>query len=315
MQRFHSHGKLLISGEYVVLDGATALALPTRPGQSMDVKEFDEPVIKWESRDADGSTWFEETFQISELRSALDSSILAPQDFTRKPKEEVSKMLFLTLLSAARQNPELLSGKKGFDIVAITEFPRHWGLGTSSTLIANISKWLNIDAFKLLQDTFGGSGFDVAVALYSGPITFEKYEDQNSILRTSFDPPFKAQLFFVHLNQKQNSRESIKHYREQKKETLETAVEKISSITHRIITCTEISEFNLLLEIHENIISQLTGLQKVKSKLFPDYPGAVKSLGGWGGDFILATGSEESMDYFRQKGYSSILPYSDLILS
>lgn len=315
MQRFHSHGKLLISGEYVVLDGATALALPTRPGQSMDIKEIDEPVIKWESRDADGSTWFKETFHISELKSALDSSTSAGKESARKSKEEVSKMLFLTLLSAARQNPDLLSGKKGFEILAKTEFPRNWGLGTSSTLIANISKWLNIDAFKLLEDTFGGSGYDVAVALHSEPITFEKHEVQNSILRTSFDPPFKDQLFFVHLNQKQNSRESIRHYREHKNETLETAVEKISSITHSIITCTEISEFNLLLEIHENIISQLTGLQKVKSKLFPDYPGAVKSLGGWGGDFILATGSVKSMDYFRQKGYSTILPYSDLILS
>ena len=32
-QTFYSNGKLLITGEYVVLDGAKALALPTKFGQ------------------------------------------------------------------------------------------------------------------------------------------------------------------------------------------------------------------------------------------------------------------------------------------
>ena len=32
---FYSNGKLLITGEYVVLDGAKALALPTKYGQNL----------------------------------------------------------------------------------------------------------------------------------------------------------------------------------------------------------------------------------------------------------------------------------------
>ncbi len=67
MQKFHSHGKLLITGEYVVLDGATALALPTRYGQTLEIKEIQEPVIKWKSIDHQGNTWFEEEFEIKEL--------------------------------------------------------------------------------------------------------------------------------------------------------------------------------------------------------------------------------------------------------
>lgn len=305
MHKFHSHGKLLISGEYVVLDGATALALPTKPGQSLEVNEIEEPAIRWKSLDKDGKTWFEDSFKVSELKS------LGP---SKAPKEEVSKMLFLILLSAARKNPELLSSGKGFEVTSKTGFPQDWGLGTSSTLVANIAKWFEVDAFELLEATFRGSGYDVAVAMYGTAITYERQGSENSILKTSFDPPFKDKLFFVHLNQKQNSRESIKLYRQQDKKALTTAIEKISALTHRMITCTDITEFNLLLEVHENIISKLVGLQKVKSKLFPDYPGAVKSLGGWGGDFVLATGNEADMEYFRKKGYSTVLPYSDIIL-
>jgi len=38
MASFYSNGKLLITGEYLVLDGAKALALPTKYGQGQIVK-------------------------------------------------------------------------------------------------------------------------------------------------------------------------------------------------------------------------------------------------------------------------------------
>ena len=302
MQNFHSHGKLLITGEYVVLDGATALALPTNFKQTMEVREINEPVIQWKSFDRDNKIWFEESFQIS--------------DFSREvlPKSEVSKMLFLALLSAAKMNPGPFKGQQGYQISTKTDFPREWGLGTSSTLIANIAKWAQVDAFELLKATFGGSGYDVAVALSGSAITYQKKASENVIFKTTFDPPFKDSLFFVFLNRKQNSRESIAFYRQQKRDLLEASIEKISNLTQSIIACTELSEFELLLEVHENIISKLTGLKKVKSELFPDYPGAVKSLGGWGGDFVLATGQKEDMEYFRSKGYSTILSFEEMIL-
>lgn len=306
MQTFYSHGKLLLTGEYAVLDGATALALPTRQGQGMTVEEIPEPVIQWKSIDNAGNVWFEESFDIATLKATSNKG--------KAFGDEVSKMLFLTLFLAEKRNPIMLPGDSGFKVTTTTEFPRDWGLGTSSTLIANIAKWFQIDAFELLRETFGGSGYDVAVALQATAITFQKQGPENAILKTSFTPPFLDQLFFVHLNQKQNSRDSIAHYRRQDKKSLETAVDKISALTHRIITCTELLEFELLLEVHENVISQLIGLQKVRSSLFSDYSGAVKSLGGWGGDFVLATGSSVDMEYFRRKGFETIVPYREMIL-
>jgi hypothetical protein len=34
---FYSNGKLLITGEYLILDGAKGLALPTKMGQNLSV--------------------------------------------------------------------------------------------------------------------------------------------------------------------------------------------------------------------------------------------------------------------------------------
>lgn len=305
MEKFFSRGKLLISGEFVVLDGATALALPTRYGQMMEIREIQEPVIQWKSYDNKGKIWFEEEYRLTDLQTSE-----APQ---KDQNNEVSKMLFLTLLSAAKQNPIKFQGGTGFSITTTIDFPRNWGLGTSSTLIANLAKWLKIDPYKLLEQSFGGSGYDVAVAMKGTAITYEKRQGEKSILKTSFHPPFKDRLFFVHLNQKQNSRESINYYKQQKGKNLDAVKEKISALTHRFITCTDLTEFELLLEVHENLISQLLGVKKVKSRLFPDYKGAVKSLGGWGGDFVLVTGTLEEMTYFKERKYSTIIPYEEMI--
>ena len=46
---FNAHGKLLLTGEYFVLDGALALALPCKLGQSMSIQPFEshDSVLKY----------------------------------------------------------------------------------------------------------------------------------------------------------------------------------------------------------------------------------------------------------------------------
>ena len=51
---FHSNGKLLITGEYAVLDGALAFALPTRKGQTLEVTENNEQG-RWQAFDSNGN--------------------------------------------------------------------------------------------------------------------------------------------------------------------------------------------------------------------------------------------------------------------
>ncbi len=73
-------------------------------------------------------------------------------------------------------------------------------------------------------------------------------------------------------------------------------------------------EFETLLNLHEQILSSALNVTTIKEQLFPDYKGSIKSLGGWGGDFVLVTARENTLDYFKTKGYKTILSYSDMIL-
>ena len=60
--RYYSNGKLLLTGEYVVLDGATALAVPTKFGQDLIIKSIQEPELIWGSFTNTGECWFEAIF-------------------------------------------------------------------------------------------------------------------------------------------------------------------------------------------------------------------------------------------------------------
>ena len=64
---FYSNGKLLITGEYLVLDGAKALALPTKYGQFLKITTGAVGQIHWASFDYDNSLWFEETISFKEI--------------------------------------------------------------------------------------------------------------------------------------------------------------------------------------------------------------------------------------------------------
>jgi len=73
---FYSHGKLLISGEYLVLDGALALAVPVKLGQSLLIEECDTPGLHWIA-DQRGGTWFEAFFDLPglEIKHSTDAGI------------------------------------------------------------------------------------------------------------------------------------------------------------------------------------------------------------------------------------------------
>jgi mevalonate kinase len=306
LERFYSNGKLLITGEYLVLDGALALAAPTRFGQSMEVAPSDVKMIKWTAKRSDDSLWFEHEISIASLLKEVAEDSLPEESSPQNTLEKI-------LRKANSLNPEYLKDVNGLNISTKLDFPNNWGLGSSSTLINNIAQLFNINPYGLLKITFGGSGYDIAAAQVDNPITFQITGEENRVLSSNFDPVFKDQLFFVHLNKKQNSRDSIKHYKETSSENLHEAIEKVSALTERFIACQTIEEFKLLIEIHETLISKIINTPKIKTQLFPDFTGAIKSLGGWGGDFVLATGGEKEQEYFKAKGYSTIISYQDMV--
>ena len=204
------------------------------------------------------------------------------------------------------------------------DLSRNWGLGSPSTLINNIASWAKVDAYQLLWNAFSGSGYDIACAQNNSPILYqldaiERSRNQTPIVnQVEFNPIFKEELFFVHLNKKQNSREGIQRYKEyQAKKSLDSSrddINEISNLSNEFVKATSSKELEKVILEHENIIASIIKLHPVKKELFSDYFGAVKSLGAWGGDFVLVSGNEDTPNYFKQKGFGTILPYSEMIL-
>lgn len=284
-----------------MLDGAQALALPTKKGQSLKVSSQDNATLSWKSVLEDSSVWFEAMFTLP-----LQDNFMSP--------DNVIQRLYEILKAAQQLNPNFLKTTQGYNVVSTLEFAQNWGLGSSSTLISNIARWAEVNPYILLKNTFGGSGYDIACATNEGAIIYSNHKNPPLVKEVPFDPSFKDQLFFVHLNRKQNSRKSIQHYRTLDPDTLKNEVSSFTERTQQIAKCNNILSFDALLNDHEKQLSSLLKTPTIKSQLFKDYPHTIKSLGGWGGDFILAIGTQEEMSYFKNKGYNTIVSYQDMIL-
>jgi mevalonate kinase len=298
MEKFYSHGKLLITAEYAVLDGAKALALPTKLGQSLEVKPIESPEIRWKSFDHNGTLWFETTLQLASFEANVTN--------------ETAKRLSECFLAIAKLQPGCFVAHNGFEMHSRLEFPQNWGLGSSSTLINNLAQWAKVDAYKLLAATFGGSGYDIACAQHPYPITFQKnLKSSPKVEKAVFNPSFKDQLFFVHQNQKQNSRDAIAHYNTLKT-TQSLDFSELNALTDALLVATTLEEFEVLISKHETIVGNLIQHPPIKASHFSDYNGAIKSLGAWGGDFFLATGN--NLQYFKDKGYTTIISFGEMVL-
>jgi mevalonate kinase len=305
MKRFYSHGKLLITGEYVVLDGAIALAVPSVFGQSLEIKKGKNGILKWTSVDEQANTWFEIEFSI------LDNEIIYSLD----DRNDISQRL-LQILNAAKQlNSEFLYENQGYEVTTILEFPKNWGLGTSSTLISNVARWAKVDPYALLELTFGGSGYDIACANAKKGLTYQLNTSNDNVQSSiNFNPMFKDNLYFVYLNQKQNSRDGIKQYRENTSD-VSSVIDKVNTITQSMIKSQSLVAFQQLMNTHEQLISEIIKETPIKRRLFNDFNGSIKSLGAWGGDFVLVASQDNPTAYFKAKGYTTILSYSEMVLA
>ncbi len=302
-KKYYSNGKLLLTGEYVVLDGAKALAIPTKFGQSLEVTEDKSGTFHWTSLDSNGEIWFQDIISFEEIVAKTKSDSSAT----------IKNKLIDILHQAYKQNPDFITKTGGYTVATHLTFPRLWGLGTSSTLINNIAQWLEIDAFELLHKSFGGSGYDVACAQTDTPIIYQLENEKPIFNEVDFNPLFKENIHFVYLNKKQSSSVAIANYMA-KQHKVDKIVAKITEITTEVLTITEGRDFALLMEKHQAIMSNLLEMETVKEKLFADFKGVIKSLGAWGGDFVMVISKHDPKEYFNQKGYETILTYEEMVL-
>lgn len=305
---YYGRGKLLLSGEYFVLDGAKALALPVSMGQSLSVRyapSFD-PILYWKSFDHEKKVWFEARFEFWHF-NCLDAN----------PHEAVA-FLQKILRQVRRHNPHFLRDEVDVFVETFLEFPLAWGLGSSSTLVHNIAAWAYVDPFKVITDVTSGSGYDVAAAQSDGPIMYQRTQDGPIWYHSSFDPPFKDQLYFLYSGRKQDSAFAVTYYVGQNdlRSKISEKVAEISEITDQMEQAKSLEDFEKLIWGHEQVVSKSLKLERFQDRYFPDFWGQIKSLGAWGGDFLLVTSSRSCMEtkrYFLEKGFSVLIPYSEMM--
>ena len=297
--KFYAKGKLLLTAEYAVLGGAKALALPTKLGQSLEITETTSGIITWKSVDVNGQLWYENSFDIKTF---------APQ----QQNDAIGQRLQQHFLAINEVNPTLLVDADGLLFVSALEFDRNWGLGSSSTLVSLLAQWSEVNPYVLLQKVFGGSGYDIACATAEGALLYERTNAIHpTVTAVDFNPSFKDQLFFVYLNQKQDSQQAVAAFDSGMLTPQKMNI--INGLTQSFLMNLTLVDFKDLMTQHEAIIASLINTTPIQKRLFNDYPGIIKSLGAWGGDFILACGAVDTPNYFAQKGYNTCLTYQTLI--
>ncbi len=303
-----ANGKLLLTAEYLVLDGARALALPCKYGQSIAINSFESATRKviCESYDQNDVLWFRGEFDVDKMK------LVSTTD------EDIANRFLNLLQFMSSKNAALFSEAQGININNKIDFDKNWGLGTSSTLIHNLASWAGVDAYELLEHSFGGSGYDLACAAARSPILYKRDSPAPRFNSVDFYPPFADQIYFVYLGKKQNSREGIQNYRAQELgDKIVHAIAEVEELNDNILAANTLADFEESIEEHESIISNIIGLPKVKDLYFEDLDGVAKSLGAWGGDFVLLTYDGAVSDlrsYCQLKGFDVVIPYKEMIL-
>lgn len=300
---YFSSGKFLITAEYLVLRGALALAVPLKKGQHMKVMVGRrESVLGWDAQVL-GNKWFRADFSLPALKILYTSDLKLAE--TLKHILEASRNLA----------PDRFKAGKSYQVMTELEFDVHWGMGSSSSLVSNIAWWLGIDPFELFKLIYPGSGYDVFCARSGKPILYCLVNGLPSVTEVDFKPPFRENLSFIYLGTKQDSQKSVLEF-SNRQSIPDRLIHDVSELTGQALNSTDLEEFQRILLSHEEKISSILGIPPVGKDQFPDFPGVVKSLGAWGGDFIMAASSgpfDETADYFYGKGFPVIFKYDDLV--
>ena len=315
--QFYSRGKLLLTGEYAVLCGARALALPVSRGQVLKWKNTgDGTVLEWTTK-VKGKKSFNAVFEGANYLLASTSDI------------RMAVFLRKILLKAKKFSSD---GPVYGKVYSVVDFDLQWGLGSSSSLISNIAYLFDVNPFFLHFAVSNGSGYDIACARSDSPVLYRLTYQTNRYFtkerpgrsvsfevpvyrEVDFNPPFRDNLFFAWTGKKKDSAKSVDNFLARNNVNI-SSVDEISKITEEVINVHDIGDFNRLLKEHDRIISRVTDQQPVSKSMFSDFPGYVKSMGAWGGDFVMISwGGEPSelLDLLKPKGINVVFPYGKLI--
>ena len=299
---YHANGKLLLTGEYIVLEGAKALAVPLTKGQQLRISHHSSG-IHWKASTPEG-LWFEAYFDndLQLIKSSHSAYALRLQNIL----QQVIKI-----------KPETTLLLKDKTVDTQLEFNPQWGWGSSSTLIALLSQWLQIDPYILLENTFGGSGYDIACAIHSSSIHYQLEGKKPVIHPIDFNPTFKDHIYFIYSGKKQNSNNEVSRFLKDSTISNQT-IEEINEITQIMSVTQNLKEFGNLMHKHAEILSIIVHHKPINIEQFSDFEGYTKALGAWGGDFFMAVSEHDKkyiQQYFIAKGLDILFKYDDIVLN
>ncbi len=300
-ESYQAHGKLLLTSEYFVLRGARSIALPLQYGQRMDVSQGKEDgILSWKAFMQEG-LWFSCDLQMPDFRIVNSSDA------------EKASILQEAFLAIRQLNPAFDPGSS-LEVHTRIDFNNQWGLGSSSTLIANLANWAEVDAFKLNEMIFHGSGFDIACAKANGPIFYTRNQQP---LPVDLEYPFLDNLYFIYSGSKKSTRNEVRRFLSEG-DIADEQIQKMNQLSESFAQATSLKEFSDLMAEHEAMVGSLLDCEPVKKRYFSDFNGEVKSLGAWGGDFyLIATPMDDRdvLNYFKNKGLRVVFPWRELVLN
>lgn len=298
---FRSNGKFLITGEYLIMKGATGLAVPLKPGQTLEVDRSPQPFIDWVSA-MYNKTWFTARFQPGTFR------VIEASD---KDTAKFLSGIFKKAGSLSTGKTDLAHSKIKLNL----EFDLKWGMGSSSSLLSNIAYLFDVDAFQLHLKVSRGSGYDVVCARSAGPLFFTRKGSDFTAVEAPFNPPFSRNIYFVYLGDKKRSDRAVDSFMQTRKR-FTREVKWISELTRHIASAKDIRDFEYYMKEHELVTGAVIREPVIQQRLFPDLDGQVKSLGAWGGDFVMMTweGTRNALtSYLSDKGLKTFFSFKQII--
>ncbi|MGD1982262.1 MAG: GYDIA family GHMP kinase [Flavobacteriales bacterium] len=291
---FTAHGKLLLTGEYAITQSALGIAMPTSFGQHLSLESYNGPEhVLWEALDHKNQQWFTAGFDHEGRLLHCSSAAMA---------EKLQGFLAPVRNSNAWNAPVRVQTK--------VDFPRLWGLGTSSTLCVLLAQWAEIDALSY-RELHGGSGYDLACAQATGAISYALKDGKPEVDSVQL-PQAMQSVVFVYRGAKQQTDSSLKLVGRKPFSTAQC--DEISALSEAFLKANSQDELESIIEQHELLIANHLGLERAIEGPFKGIHGQVKSLGGWGGDFVMLTRLEENRQWLEANAFNTIIPFETMAL-
>jgi len=182
---FRAHAKILLFGEYLMLDGYLGLAIPLRHGQTLTVEPRKKKGIQVHGYTVDGLVWQDEVW----------------------PSTQSS--LFHKSLTWLATQWYLPSGD--WTLTTQLSYPQHWWLGSSSTFLDLLAQWTGCDPFALYRAVSLWSGYDIACARQKKPLLYDPLTMDSQAV--DLESSLLASMYCVPCGQKQSSDKAIAQYR------------------------------------------------------------------------------------------------------